>query len=270
MRIVTSIVLVLWALLAAGQTPSVSLLTESGRTFRAHDEDFQLGATLPGRAFYSLAGVGVFATDGTSAGTHQLTRTEAEFLGASDRLVFFTTPHTQRSLRLWFSDGTPTGTRFVMRTAGGDSVHPPDRSVVIDDQLVFFDDTAIGESRLLAFGEDSLEPIAIATMPVGDSPARLLGDIGSMVLFTHEPSNGIHELWATDTTTGATRKVTDLPIWPGDDIRRGRDRVYFNGFRNGQEEVWAVRGQLPPRRASGSIRSGNRWYGGTACVAQRW
>jgi ELWxxDGT repeat protein len=191
----------------------------------------------------------LFLSDGTSAGTRQVSRIEgtryawADLLRAGTSLVF-QIPGRVEGYEVWSSDGTPGGTRLILRER------------LYSAELFSFH----GALYSLNLPEESLDPpYQLRRIPLnGDSPVLLsdkaqshgiTGDsaapvlAGGRIFFTAGDEAHGHELWSTDGTPEGTRLVRDILPGPGSsepvELAAAGDRVFFSAH-DGEHgwELW--------------------------------
>ena len=177
----------------------------------------------------------LWSTDGTTAGTVELrtasnpgpspyTSQEPRRLTVAGNRVFFaaiTREFSGLGEELWFTDGTPFGTRFVYniqnRPLGGivDPGSDPRLLTAIGDNVIFTAGT-FTEGRELWFsdGTPAGTRLVRAIRPGVDSPViDSLREFDGRVYFAAHTAESGRELWYSDGTTDGTRPAEDL--FPG-------------------------------------------------------
>ena len=169
---------------------------------------------------------GLWATDGTAAGTHELSGiTGASTTGIGldptgftvfgDRALF-SGYDTSGQLGLWETDGTTAGTHELSGIAGasttGIGLHPSD-FVVYNEEVLFSGNDAHGQTGLwetdgTAAGTHELSGITGAsTTGTGLAPTDFTVFNGH-VLFSGNDAHGQTGLWETDGTAAGTHELT--------------------------------------------------------------
>ncbi len=199
----------LWRRDAAGAETLVAVI---GRTNR-HPWGFgQLGETFVFFVSERTAGIHLWRSDGTAAGTMRVTAPDlgqrifdsVRFLDMSD-IRFFTASDAARGLELWRSDGTAVGTFPVADVNPGPEGSSPSDLTGMDDALLF---TATGPdgSRRLWRTDGTLEgtaPLAVVDGGPGGTAFRRTGD----ALFAFFG----RQVWRTDGTAEGTVLLADFP-----------------------------------------------------------
>ena len=185
----------------------------------------------------STSSVGLWVTDGTVAGTHELAvagaATPGEFYGPPglspayftiyDGDVFFAGDDDSGSIGLWETDGTASGTHELNGIAGaatiGQSIGAPGLSpaylTVFNGEMLFSGDDAHGQLGLwetdgTVAGTHELTGIAGApTTGKGLNPSDLTVFDGQVV-FNGRNSSGQLGLWVTDGTVAGTHELTGI------------------------------------------------------------
>jgi ELWxxDGT repeat protein len=176
----------------------------------------------------------VFVTDGTVAGTRQITALHGTRDPIDDQAVriggtvFFRISSLTAGAELWRSDGTSEGTRRVAPLTSVGPLH------VFRDDLYFFasspDTGASGLYRLAARGGPELLGAVQPPPEIVDQPAPFASTRDRLLFTGQDPEHGL-EIWATDGTPEGTRLVRDLRPGLGSSIPNGLtsagDRVFF-------------------------------------------
>jgi ELWxxDGT repeat protein len=205
-------------LLLAGLNPS-DLTVYNGYVFFAGDD--------------ASGGVGLWETDGTAAGTHELTgivgaATKGQDLGPpglypSDLTVFndqilFSGNDARSQTGLWETDGTAAGTHEVTGIAGaattGVGLDPSDFTVYNGEVLFSGIDSSglcgLWETNGTAAGTHELTGIAgEATTGLGLCPQNLTNFNGEL-LFIGRDSSGQYGLWKTNGTAAGTHELSNI------------------------------------------------------------
>ncbi|MBI4511280.1 MAG: hypothetical protein HY698_16725 [Deltaproteobacteria bacterium] len=171
------------------------------------------------RGTYSLDGVGLWKTDGTTLGTSPITPLfyysgpyPYGLFGAGSR-VFFECDSYELTGELCVSDGTAEGTRLIWDTAPGEVSGSPSFFLSSGDLMYFIaalhlwrsDGTPEGTlmvEDVSASGEDSASYTFAAPRP--------LTAVGGTVFFVAEDMVHGYELWKTDGTSAGTVLVKDI------------------------------------------------------------
>jgi ELWxxDGT repeat protein len=198
---------------------------------------------------------GLWVTDGTAAGTHELTGISGAYSGGLDPSnmtvfngqAFFGGFDATRGNGLWVTDGTAAGTHELTGISGASNVFLPSDFLVFKNQLLFggfdtsenyglwvTDGTAAGTHELATpdlrpqnefFPFDPAQPLASAS---GGSNGT-----GELTVFHNEVLFITHSgLWVTDGTTAGTHELTsvtsDASFAPGMTVFK--DEVLFDGL----------------------------------------
>jgi ELWxxDGT repeat protein len=220
---------------------------------------------------------GLWVTNGTAAGTHELTVAGAftlpqgwfggglkpSDLTVYNGLVFFRGYDASGGVGLWETDGTGSGTHELTGVAGaatvGQSIDPPglmpDDLTVYNGQLLFSGNDSNGQTGLwesdgTVSGTHELTGIAGApTTGKGLNPFDLTVFNGH-VLFNGTDSSGQLGLWETDGTAAGTHELTGIPgaqttgsgLYPSD-LTVLNGHVLFGGVdSSGQLGLWETDG----------------------------
>ena len=173
--------------------------------------------------------VGLWVSDGTSAGTSELAVLGAALGGvnptSSDIVVFngrayFAGSDTSGNVGLWSSDGTTSGTTELAIANGGPNGVAPISLTVFDGSLYFggidsnrqtglwkSDGTATGTSELsvAGAGPDGLSPIAL---DASDHPNVAMSVFDGSLYFSGLNAAGAYSLWRSDGTASGTVQVS--------------------------------------------------------------
>ncbi|MGH9208222.1 MAG: hypothetical protein ACRD1G_16980, partial [Acidimicrobiales bacterium] len=220
--------------------------------------------------------IGLWMTDGTAAGTHELAVAGAlatsqgvlpAGLSPSDLTVynghvFFSGDDASGGVGLWETDGTASGTHELTGIAGaatrGQGIGPPGLSpsdlTLYDGQILFSGDDARGQTGLwetdgTVSGTKELTGIAGAlTAGIGLDPSNLTAYNGEL-LFSGDGANGQNGLWETDGTATGTKELTGIAgaqagigLEPSD-LTVLNGRVLFRGYdSSGRVGLWETDG----------------------------
>jgi len=210
--------------------------------------------------------LGLYVTDGTSAGTSRLMEMPAE-----TRLI--TSPHTINGVRyfwlgatpgsdpimlprLWRSDGTVSGT-YELRSADGKLLYGVGSIARLGNKLIFAaNETGVGASSLWV--SDGSEPGTVKLAPYCSEVDATYGG-PSLSDFDSDGLNGYqyfgvtactsagHELWRTDGTDEGTERVAQIsastnglpPIF----LKFAGEQVFFRGYTDETGfELWVSDG----------------------------
>ncbi|HET9765950.1 MAG TPA: ELWxxDGT repeat protein, partial [Thermoanaerobaculia bacterium] len=240
------------------------------------------GASVGPRAFFGASdaqwGLQPWVTDGTPAGTHQITVIEpngvssgATDLGATASGAAFIACDGQR-LRAYKTDGTANGTSAFDAPDGSCSYYweGPRLGLARDDRYYVLTtgdasglwsiDLATGAATQLVSLDGYGFNFTRSLRPWGPHGATFL---------TSNPSTFAQDLWVTDGTPAGTLQI-DLPpdlVHPSDLATVG-NRVYFTALESGGNALWTSDGtpagtlRLVPgmRSAFDFVRHGNATY----------
>jgi len=163
--------------------------------------------------------LGLWATDGTAAGTHEIAGQSSgvsaarEFAVFNDRVLF-----TDVSGNLWVTDGTAGGTHeLTVSTASQSGLNAYDLTT-FNGQLLFAGSDATGNSDLwvtdgTAAGTHELTTgirDAYTTGPTPPPPVFDLTAFNGVALFSGHDTNGNYDLWVTDGTAAGTYQLTGI------------------------------------------------------------
>ena len=193
-----------------------------------YDTDFEpgiFGNQVLFEGFDASGHYGLWATDGTSAGTSELNVAGAYSRGLFSNVGFDFTMLGNRALfdgedangqdNLWITDGTAKGTK-ELGPAGASSNLDPFWITALGNKAVFegtdsrgqrnlwvTDGTAAGTSELAVIGAYSsgLDPNSMTA-------------IGNKVVFEGKDANGLYSLWVTDGTSAGTSELTVAGAFP--------------------------------------------------------
>jgi ELWxxDGT repeat protein len=185
-----------------------------------------------GKLFFQL-NPGLWKTDGTQAGTLQITpenlQIGSELATAGDR-VFFNAGDVKNEL--WVSDGTVEGTHKVGQPLPG----PVERFTSFQGRLYF-------SSAGSLWASDGT-PERTGPLPA----AELLEDVqyltahqGSLYFFSSRGPGDSTGLWRTDGTPAGTALVIEVAVVPDDLVSTG-ERLFFSGYSPGQDGLWVSDG----------------------------
>jgi ELWxxDGT repeat protein len=129
---------------------------------------------------------GLWVTDGTASGTHELTGIEGaslvgfgpQFLTAFDGVAIFDAIDAADKNGLWMTDGTAAGTHEITGISGAGDVFNPTNFTVLNDKVLFTAYNTSGQEGLwvtdgTAAGTHELDPIGGASS-YGLEPSDLL------------------------------------------------------------------------------------------------
>jgi ELWxxDGT repeat protein len=246
--------------------------------------------------------VGLWETDGTASGTHELTgivgvATVGQNGGApgifpGDLTVYngqllFSGDDAHGQTGLWESNGTASGTHELTGIVGAPTSGKgldPSYLTVINGHALFNGLDSSGQLGLwetdgTAAGTHELTGIALAA-GTGLDPVGLTVFNGQ-VLFAGLDSSGQFGLWETDGTVAGTHELTgiagaqtkgtglapsDLTVYNGEVLFRGRDS-------SGKLGLWETNGSVGQRRGIGQPDGGHghhqRWLRSGRCADRR-
>jgi ELWxxDGT repeat protein len=218
---------------------------------------------------------GLWETDGTSAGTHELTVPGAlttpqgllpgglnpSNLSVLNGYVVFAGDDASGRVGLWETDGTASGTHELSGIAGaatlGQGIGPPGLLptdlMVFNDQILFAGNDANGQTGLwetdgTASGTHELTGIAAAFM-TGLDPTDLTV-FNDHVLFSGYDAQGQTGLWESDGTASGTHELTGIAGaftagigFDPTDLTIYNANVLFNGYDSqGHAGLWETDG----------------------------
>ena len=187
-----------------------------------HDPDFC--TAFLGGALVTLFGIpepdpnqGLWRTDGTAAGTQQLTPSwsatyweDGTLFHAPSERAYFSGVTAGSGWELWRTDGTPGGTGLLVDLApGGDSI--PMNLTAFGPHFVFSADDGIhGREVWISDGTAAGTQLLADIHPTGDSDPVGFLEVGDLVYFTADDGNHGREPWVTDGTAAGTNPLGDL------------------------------------------------------------
>jgi ELWxxDGT repeat protein len=208
----------LWRHDAAGETLLATIRPSLGATI------ILSSVTHAGMVFVGTE-FGLWKSDGTVAGTTQLTTAAAYSLAANGKGVFFIGHAADTGDEIWLTDGTIAGTRLVSDlTPGSASSFAPGRLSIAGNSegLFFFNTTGLGFSDGTAAGTRMIRTAKGGGVTVFHDTAYFQMDDG-------EHGN---ELWRSDGTDAGTMMVADSfgPNGGVMSIAPAATRLYYYGF----------------------------------------
>jgi ELWxxDGT repeat protein len=192
----------------------------------------------------------MWKTDGTSAGTLQLTPEELDVRDGprvAGGKVFFTAIDSPHGKELWVTDGTAAGTRLVTDLAPGTFASDPAFLTPFQGKLFFsaIADPPSFEGRRL-WRSDGTEAGTIPLMDTAWSPRALTVHQGLLYFFAEDWQHG-RELWRSDGTAAGTVLAADVKPGPGS-LRfeamtsLGSRLLLWNPDSSGTPELWVSDG----------------------------
>ncbi|WP_166301830.1 hypothetical protein [Bradyrhizobium sp. 2S1] len=186
---------------------------------------------------------GLWVTDGTALGTHEVTGVGGGHLAVFNHLALFEGKDANGNLNLWVTDGTAAGTHELTSISGANSgglfsnVGNPDPDFTVFNGKVLFN----GANASGAFGLWVTDGTAAGTHEItgisganGLSP-RNMTIVDSKVVFIGGDANGQFDLWVTDGTAAGTHQLTFSGLWPtlnGANFASFNGQVFFNPSRD--------------------------------------
>lgn len=173
---------------------------------------------------------GLWKTDGTEAGTIQLTVTNIySQLAVLNGMLYFSSSDAANGIELWKTDGTVSGTVIVKDIYPGNAGSQPSNLYVYNGSLYFVATNGINGRELWkadgsAAGTVLLKDIFSGT--AGSQPSGFYEYNGNLYFTANDAINGI-ELWRTDGTVAGTTLVKD--IIPGLQSANPQYFFQFNG-----------------------------------------
>ncbi|MEO5893182.1 MAG: T9SS type A sorting domain-containing protein [Ferruginibacter sp.] len=209
----------LFTLLAAFALPGLQAQVTQINSNRSLSFDYPL--TNNKSIYVSNTDSTIWATDGTLAGTIQLSTT-IKFVGSLGSIVFLdgklifsgNTPAT--GPELFITDGTPGGTALIVDINPGPAGSAPDNDYALLNGYIYFTAERAAEGRELwrtngtAGGTSLVKDIVPG--PVGsNNPGNYeLFSTGTYLLFAARTASSGIELWKSDGTTGGTALLKDI------------------------------------------------------------
>lgn len=174
--------------------------------------------TVVGDTLYFVAHDGVFlqglwATDGTVAGTRQITTAAPLYLTPVGSELFFVADDSGYGYELWATDGTKAGTRLVRDINPGSGGSNPEQLTESGGLLYFVLSTSqYGQELWKSDGTEVGTVMVKDINPNGgwSSPSGLL-DVGGVLYFTaHDELGNGRNLWRSDGTEMGTTRVKEF------------------------------------------------------------
>lgn len=169
--------------------------------------------------------IDLWTTDGTRAGTFQLTSPPVEpqpylpveaAAASTPTQVYFAASDPTHGVELWRSDGTPAGTFQVLDLRPGPDGSALSALAAFGERVVFVADDGRGPSLWVSDGTPSGTRLLLDPDPrsaTQEAPAHLR-KAGRFLYFTARVGRSGTELWRTDGTKPGTAKVADLAPGP--------------------------------------------------------
>jgi len=198
------------------------------------------------RVFFSAhgaAGIELWSTDGTAAGTAQVadiyvgsSSNPSQFVIVNGKLLF--NARDSHGEELWTTDGTSAGTRLLADISSGSRSSTPGDRIVYHGQMIFSADDGIDGSELWITDGTSAGTRFLKDLVPG--PGNSFP--GSFVLFNDlvyfTAAGG---LWKTDGTDGGTVKVKALEV--ANYLTVAGSRMFFDGYsQQTGDEPWVSDG----------------------------
>jgi hypothetical protein len=212
---------------------------------------------------------GLWTTDGSAIGTHQLPVSGASALGldpnsmtVSNSALLFNGVDTLNSRGLWTTNGTGPGTHEVTGITGTNAAGLDPADFTVFSGKVLFNGDNIAAARGLwttnGTGPGTHEVTGIVGAPtegLGLDPSEMTV-FGSEVLFNGTNLSGVVGLWDTDGTAVDTHEITVNGATAGG--VNPSDMAVLGSKALFQRAEWCERGR--PERSSRFV--GNRWDDG--------
>jgi ELWxxDGT repeat protein len=182
-------------------------------TFR---EGSPIFVPMDGGFLFSIRSKGLWWSDGTAAGTVQLSQTTIGSYLALGAITFFSGFDAESDFELWKTDGTPAGTVRVKDIQPGSSLSSsPSGFVAAGGRVYFTAQSPVTWARQLyvtdgtADGTHVVEPLVSAGFTMNNWVSHSPVSVGDSVYLTD--SQGV--LWRTNGTAAGTWRVTDTGGW---------------------------------------------------------
>jgi ELWxxDGT repeat protein len=231
-------------------------------------KDFGTGGTGPtlenpvvtnGRLLLTVYGrdLTLWSTDGTEAGTVQLTRpydaAPTRPVSLAGQLYFVN--NTKGTL--YATDGTLAGTRLMAQPQDVFSVYTP--LCALGGALYFFSAGPDNETRLWRFSGAAGDATIVARFPGTSTIATPthVAVAGSSLFFTLRLLASGEQLWRSDGTQGGTVMIKEFPAFPAvltDLFALGSRIVFGSHDGRGGSEAWVSDGTSDGTRKLGDIR----------------
>jgi ELWxxDGT repeat protein len=196
----------------------------------------------------------LFLSDGTPAGTRQLTAFQAsldlfytEMVHAGGTVLFRLSSPDDQDIDVWRTDGTPEGTYRLPL-----GLHQPSKLYVFRDAVYFsaYDVQSV-PPHLYRMGLDGSQPTLLADANLGPflnyTGVPSFVPVGDRLFFTASDRDHGQELWVTDGTPAGTHRVRDLLPGTGSsypqDLTAAGGLLYFTAD-DGEHgrELWVTDG----------------------------
>ena len=197
----------------------------------------------------------LWRTDGTREGTHRLldstgavtiqTPPHVDLLAPAPGGLFFTASIGEAFQELWFTDGTPEGTRLVK------DLHPTDSSrphapAVLGSKLYFLADDGTHGVSLWASDSTATGTVLVKSFAGRGEPYGLLAHGEKLVFFLR--GSDFDELWVSSGTAASTVAVRSFPASlfpfrnPLSILGTSTRRLYFLADDGDGRQLWRTDG----------------------------
>ena len=160
----------------------------------------------------SPAGVQLWATDGTPAGTIPLGGMQPRNTTVVGNVVYFSALDGVNGRELWRSDGTAAGTKLVKDIAPGSTSSGPYSLTNVGGKLYFTAETATSGYELWKSDGTAAGTVLVKEIRSGASSAYPFNQTnvnGTLYFSANDGTNGF-ELWKSDGTAAGTVMVTNI------------------------------------------------------------
>jgi ELWxxDGT repeat protein len=181
---------------------------------------FMAGQNFPGTVTPGATPGNLWRTDGTLAGTHQVSNfalglTSEQLIAHGNRVYFAAGASVDPAgEELWSTDGTPGGTALLVDIRPGPANSLPEQLVLARGNILFTaNDGVVGIQPWISDGTASgtvrLRDTPIIQSTAGSSPNAFFPLAGGALFVADDGVTG-RELWFTDGTSAGTRQVADI------------------------------------------------------------
>jgi ELWxxDGT repeat protein len=247
------------------QGVTTSVVTSGGDAYFVAARAAAPGSITPGTTEY------LWRSDGTLAGTHQLTDGAFSVITPSmaqlGGRVFFVngTNFDPAGGELWFTDGTLAGTARLADINAGSAASMISELTFARGKILFkADDGLVGSQPWITDGTTTgtwrLRDAPVVTSTLGSNPTGFFAFAGGALFVADDGTTGT-ELWFTDGTVAGTRFVADIAPGaassnPASFVSLGSSVLFLADDGVSGRELWRTDGTTVGTRRVADIRPG--------------